>query len=51
MKLPKIQIELRDGQLLPVSQHDAERLGECKSGQIFNLSVTGTRSNPHHNLH
>ena len=51
MKVPRIQVELRDGQLLPVSQHDAERLGECKFGQLFNLSVTGTRSNPHHNLY
>tara|TARA_R110000765_G_C18945042_1_gene608002 strand:+ start:1457 stop:1858 length:402 start_codon:yes stop_codon:yes gene_type:complete len=50
-KVPKIQVELRDGKLMPVSQHDAERLSDCKSRQLFNLSLTGTRSNPHHNLY
>tara|TARA_R110001606_G_scaffold10095_3_gene43226 strand:- start:282 stop:680 length:399 start_codon:yes stop_codon:yes gene_type:complete len=51
MKVPKIQVTLKNGQLVPISKYDAEQLGEQKSDQIFNLSVTGTRSNPHHNMY
>lgn len=44
-------MELRDGQLMPVSQYDAERMENLPQGTLFNLSVTGKRSNPHHNLY
>lgn len=47
----KIQVQIRDGQLLPVSHYDAERLEDAKQGQVFNLTPTGKRSNPHHNLY
>lgn len=47
----KIQVQIRDGQLLPVSQYDAERLEDAKQGQVYNLTATGHRSNPHHNLY
>ena len=47
----KIQVHIKNGQLLPVSQYDAERLEEAKQGQVYNLTATGHRSNPHHNLY
>jgi len=46
-----IQMELRNGQLLPVSQYDAERMDDFADGTIFNIRSTKTRSNPHHNLY
>tara|TARA_R110000796_G_scaffold220951_2_gene337021 strand:- start:213 stop:605 length:393 start_codon:yes stop_codon:yes gene_type:complete len=49
--MTKLQMELRDGQLMPVSQYDAERMENLPQGTLFNLSVTGKRSNPHHNLY
>ena len=51
ISLTKIQVYLRDGQLLPVSQYDAEQLADAKQGQAYNLQPTGKRSNPHHNLY
>ena len=49
--MTKIQVQIKNGQLLPVSQYDAERLEDAKQGQVFNLTATGHRSNPHHNLY
>lgn len=48
-KSPKIQVQLKDGQLLPITEYDAEKLEDAKNGQVYNLSATGQRSNPHHN--
>ena len=45
------QMFLRDGQLLPVTAYDAEKMDDYKEGQTFNLHSTGKRSNPHHNLY
>ena len=47
----KIQVYIRDGQLLPVSEHDSQQLQEAKQGQTYNLQATGKRSNPHHSLY
>jgi hypothetical protein len=44
-------MELRNGRLVPVSQYDAERMEDYPQGALFNLSPTGKRSNPHHNLY
>lgn len=49
--MTSLQVYLRDGQLLPVSQYDAEQLEDAKQGQAYNLKPTGSRSNPHHNLY
>ena len=46
-----LQVYIRDGQLLPISQYDAEQLEDAKPGQAYNLKPTGSRSNPHHNLY
>ena len=47
----KIQVYIRDGQLLPVSKYDGEQLEDAKQGQAYNLQPTGHRSNPHHNMY
>lgn len=47
----KPQVVKANGHLLPVTQYDAERLEDFKEGQVFNVSATGTRSNPHHNMY
>jgi hypothetical protein len=44
-------MELRNGQLLPVSQYDAERMDDFADGTLFNVKSTKQRSNPHHNLY
>lgn len=49
--MTKLQMELRNGYLVPVSQYDAERMEDLPDGTLFNLSQTGKRSNPHHNLY
>jgi hypothetical protein len=49
--MTKIQVHLKSGQLLPVSQYDAQRMEDFADGQVFNLTSTGKRSNPHHNLY
>ena len=49
--MTKLQMELRNGRLVPVSQYDAERMEDYPQGALFNLSATGKRSNPHHNLY
>jgi len=47
----KLQVIKRDGQLLPVTDYDAKKLGDCKDNQVFDIKATGKRSNPHHNLY
>jgi len=47
----KPQVIKSNGQLLPLTQYDAEQLEDYKDGQVFNVSSTGKRSNPHHNLY
>ena len=49
--MTKLQMELRNGYLVPVSQYDAERMEDLPDGTLFNLSQTGKRSNPHHNMY
>lgn len=49
--LTKLQMELRSGRLQPVSMYDAERIEDYPEGTLFNLSNTGKRSNPQHNLY
>lgn len=51
MTKKRIQVELRDGRLLPVSVYDAELLGDCKNGQLFDMTRCGKRSNPQHNMY
>lgn len=48
-KAPKIQVELKDGQLLPITEYDALMLDKAKNGQAYTLTSTGRRSNPHIN--
>jgi len=47
-KPPKIQVELRDGVLSPITRYDAEAIESCKQNQIFDLKFVSSRSNPHH---
>lgn len=49
--MTKLQMELRNGRLQPVSMYDAERMEDYPEGTLFNLTNTGKRSNPHHNLY
>ena len=46
-----IQIQIRNGNLVPVSQYDAQRLEDFKDGALFNLKSTRQRSNQHINLY
>jgi hypothetical protein len=48
---PKIQVLKRDGQLLPVTQYDAEAIDELPNGQLFNVATASKRSDPHHKLY
>lgn len=48
-KSPKIQVQLKDGQLLPITEYDAVMLDKAKNGQVYTLTPTGRRSNPHIN--
>lgn len=48
---PTIQVQMRDGRLLPVTRYDAEALESFKSGQIFDVKYTSKRSDPHHKLY
>ena len=48
--LSKIQVQLKDGNLLRYTRFDAEQIEEYKHGQTFDLVATGKRSNPHHNF-
>jgi hypothetical protein len=48
---PKIQMELRDGNLTPVTRYDAESMEAYKESQIFNVVASSERSNPHHKLY
>lgn len=47
----KIQVEFKGGQLLPITGYDAELLEDYAQGSVFNLTSTGKRSNPHHNMY
>jgi len=49
--LHKLQVQLSNGRLVPVSQYDAERMDDYAQGSLFNLSPTKQRSNPQHNLY
>ena len=49
--MTKLQVEYRNGRLLPVSQYDAEQMEDYPQGALFNLSPTGKRSNPQHNMY
>ena len=49
--MSKIQVEFKGGQLLPITKYDAQRMEDFKDGSFFNLTSTGKRSNPHHNLY
>lgn len=48
---PTIQVQMRDGRLLPVTRYDAEELEQFKNGQIFDVKYTSKRSDPHHKLY
>ena len=48
---PKIQVFKRDGRLLPVTQYDGEMLGDMPDGQLFNITTSSKRSDPHHKLY
>ena len=48
---PKIQVEKRDGHLLPISIYDAEEIQGCFEGQLFDLIPVYRRSDPHHKLY
>ena len=47
----KLQVQLSNGRLVPVSQYDAERMDDYAQGSLFNLSPTKQRSNPQHNMY
>ena len=47
----KLQVQLSNGRLVPVSQYDAERMEDYAQGSLFNLTATKQRSNPQHNLY
>ncbi len=47
----KLQVQLSNGRLVPVSQYDAERMEDYAQGALFNLSSTKQRSNPQHNMY
>ena len=51
MSKVKIQVEFKGGQLLPITGYDAELLEDYAQGSVFNLTSTGKRSNPHHNMY
>ena len=51
MSKVKIQVEFKDGQLLPITGYDAELLEDYAQGSVFNLTSTGKRSNPHHKMY
>ena len=42
----KLQVQLSNGRLVPVSQYDAERMEDYAQGALFNLTATKQRSNP-----
>lgn len=48
---PTVQVYKRDGQLMPVSPYDAEEMEQFQDGQLFDLSSTSKRSDPHHKLY
>lgn len=51
MSKVKIQVEFKGGHLLPITGYDAELLEDYAQGSVFNLTSTGKRSNPHHNMY
>lgn len=48
---PKLQVEKRDGQLLPISLYDAEEIEAFSEGHLFDLVPSYKRSDPHHKLY
>ena len=47
----KIQVQIKDGELHPVTLHDAQQIEEFSQGTVFNITRTAQRSNPQHNLY
>ena len=41
---PKIQVEKRDGQFLPITRYDAEEIEKHPNGQLYNVVVASDRS-------
>lgn len=48
---PKIQVEKRDGQFLPITRYDAEEIEKHTDGQLFTVIVASNRSDPHHKFY
>lgn len=49
--MQRLQVELKNGKLNPITKYDAEKIEEFASGSVFNLTPTKIRSNQHHNLY
>lgn len=47
----KIQVMRVDSALVPVTEYDALKLEDISNGTVFDMTVTGKRSNPHHNMY
>ena len=48
---PKIQVEKKGGQFLPITPFDAEEIEKHPDGQIYNVTTTSNRSDPHHKFY
>lgn len=48
---PKIQVQKRGGQLLPITTYDAEEVEAAREGQLYDLVPVSDRSDPHHKLY
>lgn len=49
--MTKFQVMKIDQSLVPLTEHDANLLADCANGDVFNMTKTKKRSNPHHNLY
>ena len=49
--MTKLQVMKVEGALVPLTEHDADQLAEAAHGSVFNMTKTGKRSNPHHNMY
>ena len=48
---PRIQVEKRGGQFLPITRYDAEEIEKHPDGQLYNVIVASDRSDPHHKFY
>ena len=48
---PKLQVEKREGQFLPLTQYDADEIEAHPNGQLYDVKPVADRSDPHHKLY